>query len=192
MGVITSGSGSGFLVDSPYWGVQGFEVTQTGATSCFIAYDDRGYGTHHIIFANDIANGCQESGFSSTRPTSNADDYLVFAGDIAYNAAQNSGAVCGQGFSVYGPQQLDTNAGTHIFISGNFAWDNVDSPSCNSGMGPTDGEGIELDTWNVEPYCQQVVISNNLFIFNGGRGINLLLSGCGTANAKGYIKNNTL
>ena len=190
---LSSGSGSGFLVDAPYWGVQGFEVTQMGATSCFIFYDDRGLagGIHHVIFANNIANGCQEAGFNSAHASANPIDYIVFAGNIAYNAAQNNGTVCGQGFSIYGPTQSDGNAGTHLLVDGNFAWDNVDNAGCNMGS-PTDGEGIELDTWNTTPYCQQTVVENNLFIFNGGRGINTLLSACGTGHALTYIKNNTV
>src|ERR1700722_18607561 len=106
-------------VDKDFWGVQGWETTVPSGTNgaCFRATPSGAYILHHVIFANDIANGCQGGGFVSY-PTATAagTDYLVEIGDIAYNAAQGS-ANCFSGFSDYEPLQSDTVAGTHLFMS---------------------------------------------------------------------------
>jgi hypothetical protein len=184
----SSGSGVGFFIDSSYWGVQGFEVTQTGDTSCFLVADNTGAATvHHVVFANDIASGCSQTGFGSTSGKGQSTDYIAFIGNIAYNSAQSANAVCGQGFSMYGPKASDSSPGTHLYIAGNFAWDNVDNAACNGGH-PSDGEGLELDTFSVNSYAQQTVVENNMFLFNGGRGIQALLVNTGHV----YVKNNTL
>ena len=183
----SSGSGVGFFVDKSNWGVQGWEVTQTGNTSCFLVASNTASTVHHVIFANDIANGCSQTGFGSTSGAGGSTDYIAFVGDIAYNAAQSTNSVCGQAFSIYGPKASDTNPGTHLFIAGNFAWDNVDNSACNSGS-PSDGEGLELDTFSVNSYAQQTVVENNIFLFNGGRGIETLSSNAGAI----YIKQNIM
>src|ERR1700722_1869477 len=60
--ILSSGGNAGMNVDRPYWGVQGWEVSITSNTTagCFLAVPN--YETqilvHHVIFANDIANGC--------------------------------------------------------------------------------------------------------------------------------------
>ena len=65
--ISTSGN-QGMWVDKSFWGVQGWEVT-TGASdtygTCFLAHPKYSGSAeiHHIIFANDIANGCSQGGF---------------------------------------------------------------------------------------------------------------------------------
>jgi hypothetical protein len=191
----SSGSGTGFWVDKSYWGVQGWEVTQTGNTSCFLVAPNVSGTVHHVVFANNIANGCQQTGFGATGGNTQggpSTDYVVFVGNIAYNAAQSSNSVCGQGFSIFSPVAADGVAGTHLYVAGNFAWDNVDNPACNGGS-PTDGEGIELDTFDGSAgsnlaYAQQTVVENNIFVYNGGPGIQTLHVSSGTV----YIRHNTL
>ena len=54
-----------------YWnellGRQGWEVTALsgGSGACFVARPSGGSNIHHIIFANDVANGCSEGGFDA-------------------------------------------------------------------------------------------------------------------------------
>ena len=52
-------------------GVSGWEVTTTASANngiCFQAFPPTsGANIHHIIFANDIANGCQGAGFEALR-----------------------------------------------------------------------------------------------------------------------------
>src|SRR6201999_4426109 len=101
-------------------------------------------------------------------------DYIVFVGDIAYNAAQTS-AACTSGFNIYQPIASDSVAGTHIFIAGNFSFANKNPDPC-AGTSPTDGEGIILDTFDFSqgggtPYAQQALVENNIVAGNGGRGV---------------------
>jgi len=161
--------------------VQGWEATTTsGATygNCFAAMPNYSIPVeiHHIIFANDVANGCQIGGFSTANNGTTASvDYVAFVGNIAYNSLQGNSS-CTSGFSIYQPIASDTLPGTHIFIAGNFSYENFDPNPC-AGAIPTDGEGIILDTLDggqsglPHPYAQQVVVENKLVFLNGGRGI---------------------
>lgn len=195
---MTATVNNGFWVDQSYWGIQGWEVTASGsAIGCFTAKPN--FNTpveiHHIIFANNVANGCTQSGFGSSNGSTSASvDYFAIIGDVAYNAAQGS-TVCGSGISIYQPISSDSLPGTHIFIAGNFSYDNLNPNPCNSGT-PTDGEGIILDTLDggqgglPSPYSQQVTVENNLVFLNGGRGI--WISGHGNTAAPVYILHNTV
>jgi hypothetical protein len=195
---ISSTSG-GIYVDKSYWGVQGWEVsTNSGAdAACFQIYPDGGSTIHHIIFANNIANGCMNGGFSAhNNGTSASFDYLVIVGNIAYNAAQTS-AVCTSGISLYQPKASDTASGTHMFIAGNFSFGNHNPDPC-AGTAPTDGEGVILDTFDFDqgggtPYTQQAVVENNILVGNYGRGIQVSYNDKGgSAYAPIYLKSNTL
>src|SRR5208283_4203330 len=121
-------------------------------------------------------------------------DYFAVVGSIAYNAAQAS-LICASGINAYEPVASDSNVGTHYYFAGNFAFDNVNPNPCN-GTTPTDGEGLFFDTFDgsgtkIAAYGQQAVMDNNISIFNGGRGIGLLLNIDGTSHAKAYLRNNT-
>jgi hypothetical protein len=195
---ITSASGDAMWVDQSYWGVQGWEnstsVTANGA--CFHAGPSGSSTIHHIIFANDVANGCMGGGFTAYRASTTASvDYLAFVGDVAYNAAQGSGA-CYSGLNIYEPIASDTNTGTHMFVAGNFAYANVDGDPC-AGTAPTDGEGVNLDTFDFDqgggtPYTQQAVVENNISVLNGGRGVYAENNAAGTTHAPIYFRYNTL
>jgi hypothetical protein len=188
-----SASGTfGMFLTKSYWGVQGFEITSTGSGAPCFGAQPQSSSFHHIIFANNIANGCQNSGFTtSSNGATKGIDYIAIIGNIAYNAAQTS-AFCDSGITVYEPLASDTAPGTHIFIAGNFSYDNVDG-TCNSGV-PTDGEGIILDDWGgaqtgMVAYTQQGVVKNNITVLNGGRGI--MQGGNGSPSAPVYVIGNT-
>jgi hypothetical protein len=172
-----------------YWGVQGWEVTATAdGNACFEAFPPNSSTTiHHIIFANDIANGCYLGGFTIGQSGSAGVDYVVVIGSISYNAAQTS-QNCNSGIDIVTPTNSDTLAGTHYYIGGNFSWGNVNPNPCGGGT-PSDGQGIFLDT--VSPYSGQIVIDNNISVFNGGMGIKSYLNASGSPNAPVYIRHNT-
>jgi hypothetical protein len=202
-------SESGLLIDQSYWGVQGWEVHAAGnpltptitQAACFAAAPN--YATpveiHHIIFANDIANGCQNNGLTSWSQGTASVDYLAIVGNIAYNAAQGNTA-CFSGISVYQPAESDSLPGTHIYVAGNFSWGNFDANPCSGGT-PTDGEGIILDTFDgngnsgglPSPYRAQAVVDNNILVGNGAGGLNVAFNDHGTSPfAAIYLRHNTM
>lgn len=164
-------------VSESYWGVQGWETTNSSG-ACFTASPASSIVTiHHIIFANNIANGCKNNGFNSypysgTRGPSGV-DYLAIIGNLVYNAAGGN-SKCFSGISVYEPRNFDTKPGTHIYITQNISWSNVNESSC---PGNSDGNGIILDDWSGDqssftiPYSGQGVVENNLVMGNGSSGI---------------------
>jgi hypothetical protein len=187
----------GISVTASYWGVQGWEATATTETSaCFKAYPPSAtVEIHHIIFANDVANGCYNSGFTFGPSQDVGVDYFVVVGTISYNASQSS-LECVSGIDIYQPVQSDSLPGTHIYIAGNFSWANVDPNPC-AGVAPTDGNGIILDTLDGKyslpsPYTAQVLVDNNFLIANGGRGLQVYNNALGATHAAIYIRHNTL
>jgi hypothetical protein len=184
-------------VTQSYWGVQGWEVTAIGDTdACFTAYPpSSSVQIHHIIFANDVANGCHNSGFTIGNNGNVGVDYLAVVGNIAYNASQSSQS-CASGMSIYQPVQSDSLPGTHIYIAGNFSWDNFDSNPCAGGA-PSDGNGILIDSPDESqsglpsPYAAQIVVDNNILVANGGRGFDVFNNSAGSSHAAIYARHNT-
>ncbi len=178
---------NGMWVTSSYWGVQGWEVSAIGGQAiCFASYPPTSSANlHHIIFANDIANGCYGAGFEPVPNQSAGTDYLVLVGNIAYNATQQH-VQCGSGITVFEPAQSDTLPGTHIYVAGNYTWANVNGNPCAGGT-PTDGEGIIFDTLDGNHYTQQAVMENNLSFMNGSSGFRVDK----TTRAPVYLVNNT-
>ncbi|HET6219215.1 MAG TPA: hypothetical protein VFE27_19480 [Acidobacteriaceae bacterium] len=194
---ISSTTTDGMWIDKSYWGVQGWEVTtsQNIYGACFHAGPSGNSTVHHVIFANNVANGCMGGGFNAyDRTTSASVDYIVYVGNIAYNSAQGRGA-CYSGFNIYQPIASDTNAGTHMYIAGNFSYNNVDGSPCSGGF-TTDGEGINLDTFDFSQgggpaYTQQAVVQNNISAGNGSSGILIENNKTGSKAAPVYFKYNT-
>jgi hypothetical protein len=199
---VTSSRGNpGITVDNNYWGVQGWEVKITEDTyaGCFSA--SANYSTkltsHHIIFANDIANGCFEGGLSASSSNSASGvDYIAFIGNIVYDAAKGNRYGCNSGVFVYQPVQYDSAPGTHIYVAGNFSWGNVDTNPCGGGI-PTDGMGVSIDTPDGSqggystPYTSQIVVDNNILLINGGRGFQVFNNSAGSQHAPIYVRHNT-
>ena len=195
---ITVSNANGIAINKNYWGVQGWEVAASGTTSarCFqMRPANTSTSIHHIIFANDIANGCGSTGFVAFNNGAAGIDYVNILGNIAYNAATNN-AFCQSGISVYEPVASDTNAGTHIYVAGNFSYSNLDPNPCN-GSAPTDGNGLIFDTWDgsqggvAGAYTQQGVAYNNIFLHNGGRGVEVFNNNTGGSHATIYVEYNT-
>lgn len=187
---ITSSTGFGMWITASHWGVSGWEVTADssgGANggTCFESFPPSGSSLQDIIFTNDIANGCYGAGFEAVNNGSANADYFVAIADIAYNAAQQTGA-CSSGIGVIAPTNTDTLPGTHIFISQTFTWNNFDPSPCAGGT-PTDGEGVIFDTWDANSYTGQGVMENNIAFLNGSSGFRVDV----TTKAPVYIQNNT-
>jgi hypothetical protein len=198
---INTTANQGMWVDKSYWGVDGWEVTTSASDrdgTCFMAAPDWSSPVeiHHIIFANNIANGCSQSGFQAINHGSIGVDYFTVVGNIAYNAAQGSDS-CTSGISVYQPVQSDSAAGTHIYVAGNFSYANMDPSEC-AGTSPTDGEGVIFDTFDGSqgglrnPYAAQAVATNNILVGNGGKGAEVVNNSAGSSHASIYIKQNTV
>jgi hypothetical protein len=181
---------SGIWINQSYWGVEGWEVTTTGGqfSPCFYASPGSSSSPtiHHIVFANDIANGCYGSGFAISNQGVVGVDYYAVVGSIVYNSVQG-GAACFSGMNIAAPVQSDTLPGTHIYVAGVYDWDNFEPATCNGGA-PTDGEGIILDTLDADSYSQQVVVENTISFLNGSSGIKVGV----TTMATVHIQNNTL
>jgi len=202
--ISTNSMSAGMWIDRSFWGVQGWEVTtQKGGTepTCFVVAPNWNtpVEVHHVILANNVANGCQSGGFSSANHPGMmvGVDYLTIVGNIAYNTTQGQGE-CFTGISVYAPIKSDSLPGTHIYLAGNFAWDNWDPDRCAGGPA-TDGEGMmfdELDASNQglpTPYAGQVVADNNILIANGGPGLQVDHNNAGSGPwATVYTRHNTM
>jgi hypothetical protein len=187
---IASSNGDGCMyVSASYWGVQGWECGTTAATeeACFQAVPPYGGSTsvHHIVFANNVANGCQGGGFAAYGNSTYNVDYVAIVGNIAYDSVQGSGE-CFSGINIASPIPSDTVAGTHFYIAGNFAWNNFEPATCAGGP-PTDGEGIVIDSLDVNSYTQQVVVKNNISFLNASSGVKVVA----TTKAAIYIVSNT-
>src|SRR5579862_9774073 len=79
---INATANQGMWVDQSYWGVQGWEITTSASNlygTCFIARPNwvAPAEIHHIIFANDVANGCSQSGFAVVNHGAVSVDYFV-------------------------------------------------------------------------------------------------------------------
>lgn len=192
-------SGEGINVDHSYWGVQGWEVTVADGTNgfCFGAGPSYSHWTniHHIIFANDIANGCQHGGFSTFNLGTAGVDYISIIGNLAFNAIKGN-AHCYTAIDIYQPVQSDWVSGTHIYIADNIAWGNY-QPSYCDGVQAWGGDGIILDTLDGSdgnlpyPYGAQAVVQNNIVIGNGGHGIEVQNNVRGSYHAPVFIAYNT-
>jgi hypothetical protein len=189
----------GMWVDESYWGVQGWEITTSASDtygSCFVAQPNYDSPTeiHHIIFADDIANGCSQGGFMVVNHGPVGVDYLAIVGSIAYNAAQGS-ASCASGISIYQPIQSDALPGTHIYVAGDFSYGNVEPSVCNGGP-PTDGGGIIFNSFDgsqdhISPYSPQAVAYNNILVNNGAKGLEVNNNSAGSYHSAIWLSQNT-
>jgi hypothetical protein len=184
---ISGGSSDAMKISASYWGVQGWETTSTTG-ACFAISPPSTTTIHHIILANDVCNGAG-SGFNAFNNGSASVDYLIYLGDIAYNAAQST-SECTSAFSLWEPLNSDTKIGTHIYWAGNFAFGNVEPAICAS-VAASDGEGFIIDTLDGGTYNGQVVLDNNISVFNGGRAVEILLNTVNSPLPRVFVRGTT-
>jgi hypothetical protein len=195
---VTSGTLDGMRVSASYWGVQGWEVSNTaggsGGANCFTAVPaNPTRSIHHIVFADNIAKTCPLGGLGFGNYGSASVDYWVAIGNIAYNAG-GSNKYCGSGISAYQPVASDSSPGTHVYVAGNFSYSNTNPSGCY------DGNGIIFDTFDggqyplPASYSQQGVIDNNIVLSNGGAGVRIEYNnaGAGPKHAHIFARHNTI
>ena len=181
---INGGGSTAVFISASYWGIQGFELTSSGS-NCLKVEPAGAVTIHHVIIANNIANVCAYAGFEIDGGASGSVDYFAVVGNISYKAAYPGSAQCSSAINTgFMNGTLDKKPGTHVYFAGNFAYDTLDPNPCNGGS-PTDGEGLFFDSLNMSEI--QVVIDNNMALFNGGRGIQSYLN----STSRVYIRHNT-
>ena len=108
-------SGGSIAIGASHWALMGWEVDNASGVPCFEAYPNAGTQLVDIIFANDIANGCDKSAFEfPPYSLSVGVDYFAVIASIGYHSAQLNDA-CHNAFNAFEPVQADTVAATHLF-----------------------------------------------------------------------------
>ncbi len=124
---INATTADGVNIDKSNWAVEGFTATNA-SIECFGAIPlTSSYTINYVAFINDIGTNCglaalYDGGYHAA---TNGVDEFAFVGDIAFNGAQ-SGIECGSGLSINTPSNVDALAGTHVFVSQNFSYGNID------------------------------------------------------------------
>jgi hypothetical protein len=177
-------------VASSYWGVQGWEVSTSGTPEgpCFFASanSNSGPSVSHIIFANDIANGCMDGGFATAAQGAYGPDYLVIVGDAIYNAAAGS-SECFSGVDIGGLVNADTQPGTPMFTLPEIIFGITKSLFRAAEARPPTARAY-LDSLDGNSYTQQVAIENNISFLNGSSGVKIVA----TTEAAINIVSNTI
>lgn len=130
-------------IDKSNWAVEGFTATATasGFGSCFVAAPFLGGSSiAYDAFINDIASGCGLAGFQASNNTTTfsiSTDQFGVVGSIAFNGSQ-SAQECGSGISDNTPVNVNAQAGTHVYIAGNFSYGNING-MCGPNSTPNSG-----------------------------------------------------
>lgn len=182
------------------WAVEGFKTTTDGfdnSNAVTPAYDGACGGQkgpcngvyHHFAFINDIAynsaDGFGPSGYDQQGMY--GVDYMAVVGDIAENSAQGNpnSQYCVAAIDLVAPANYDTLPGTHLYVYGNFSYNN--QTSC-----ATDVENYMFDTWDANGYANQGVAQNNMGWLAGRFGFNVFDQQTTATTATAFILNNTL
>ena len=138
---------------------EGFKVNANGHR--FLAPKNcqhTGSPSHHWASINNVVyNAAQAAGMNDCGDAlAESIDYWAIVGTVAQNAAQDS--ICLAAIDGVGPKNLNTTAGTHLYMYGNFSYANA-----NVGCRATsDTEAYMFDTLDFHNYTQQGVIANNV------------------------------
>lgn len=176
------------------WAILGFVASANVLnSSCFNANPHSNTVIHHIAFINDICTGAYSGGFQADAHAAGYGvDYWAVVGTIAYDTARGVN-LCFSGISNWDPVNSDALPGTHVFVAGNLAYNNVVPLGCANDL-DSDGEGLIFDDWGgaqigQAAYTGQGVAEQNLFIGNSGDGISI--GGGGNPSAPIILFNNT-
>lgn len=187
---------AGMNVGANNWAIEGFSLNGNG-------YAHRGFMAeacltnttvvHHIAFINDIAYNSgtgfatNDCAYSHNVPGNGVDEWAV-VGTISQNA--NLDPVCVGTVDDAGPANNDNNAGTHIFLSGNFLMANAAALS-NTLCVNSDIEGIILDTFDAHGYTGQTDVENNIVYASSWVGINIFQQTYNSSTESYSIHHNT-
>ena len=188
-----NGYALGIDIPSSNWAVEGWLVSEGYASghSGFGFTANTGTGPrHHIAFINDIAT-FNASGFTTNSVGANSGagnglDYFAIVGDIAQNSAGRNDGLYDGAIDIIGVKNWDTIAGTHIFLSGNYSYNEQQTTG-----GATDGECYIFDTWDAMAYSQTAVMKNNISTLCERFGLQIYYQGLSTAAPIIKVYNNT-
>lgn len=138
-------------VQKSNWSVQGFACSDfsSSTSSCFRASPNAAVASlNYIAFINNVCTGaslvCFYGGNSGLAAASFSVDEFALIGNIAFGSSGTS-SVCGSGLSINVPTNIDSLAGTHIQVTGNFSYGNINGvcgPNVNfNGYFTTDSGG---------------------------------------------------
>jgi hypothetical protein len=192
-------AGAGIETGSNNWAVEGWRVSMGYSTSCtgsgFNANTSSStYGVvHHVAYINDIATDNAWGFGSSDSHGTNAGtgygiDYWAVVGSITQNSAGREDGYYTASNVVIGAKNYDTVAGTHIFIDGNYAYNNLQIGSTGN---TTDGEDYMFDTNDALGYTQKMVFRNNYGVKAERNGLQLFYQNMSPNGYSLYIYNNT-
>jgi hypothetical protein len=182
------------------WAVEGFKTTTDGSddsNAVTPAFDGACGGNkgpcngvyHHFAFINNIAynsaDGFSLSGYDQQGMY--GVDYFAVIGNIAQNSAQGNpnSDYCVAAIDLVAPANYDAQPGTHLYVYGNFSYNN--QTSCS-----TDVENFMFDTWDANGYSNQGVAQNNMGWLSGRFGFNVFDQQIKTTTATAFILGNTL
>lgn len=147
---------------------------------------------HHVAFINDIASIAGSAYEAGPCNNTKSFDYWAVVGSASYKGNQNGPQFCGGSINPVAPQNFDAAAGTHIYLNGNIVWksDGIGCTLAASGN-YSDGEAINVDSFDQFAYTGQTVISNHLIYTSSNIGINLFYAG-GTGGSPIIVHNNSM
>jgi parallel beta-helix repeat protein len=199
----SAGCWTGIKIQASYINVKGFTVVG-GAANYTLDQALAGYGTgnanldgngiyigpsssvplpNHITIENNTVYNQPGGGIGS-----DGADYLQILNNVVHDNAHWS-AYGNSGITVNTSNNLDTNPGAHIIVSGNTSYNNAELvPEYRAGK-ITDGEGIFLDSNS--GYTGGFLVQNNTVYGNGGPGIESFLSDNATITGNTVYGNNT-
>ena len=183
----------GIDIPSSNWAVEGWLVSEGYASGHSGFGFTANTGTaqrHHIAFINDVAT-FNASGFTTNSVGANSGagnglDYFAVVGDIAQNSAGRNDGYYDGAIDIIGVKNWNTAAGTHIFLSGNYSYNNQQTTG-----GASDGECYIFDTWDALAYSQTAVMKNNISTLCERFGLQIFYQGLSAAVPTIKIYNNT-
>ena len=189
---VTSPNGV-FAITTSNWSVQGFKVTGPNNRGFMANTPALGTVIHHFAFVNNVIYDANTAFSMNDCPAGNCNhnvpgqgsDYWAAVGNIAQNSGHDP--ICVAAIDVVGPSWIDSAAGTHYYVYGNFAIHSR-SPSCATLY---DGEGIMFDTFDAHGTPGQGVIQNNISLDSERYGIQIYSQNFNAFTSKFYVFNNT-
>jgi hypothetical protein len=161
-------------------GMRGFMTTTVASQTDRVGY---------VAFINDIAVhtqqgfGTDDAALNHDVPGNGLDEWAV-VGSIAQDS--NADPICLAAVDNVAPANYDHLPGTHIFVAGNFVYNNQ-NPACVL----SDGEGIMFDTWDDHGYNGVGVIENNISFANAFAGLQVFMQSFNASSPTITIAKNT-
>ncbi len=188
--VAGDGAHFGIWLNADYVTISNLDVTAPGVyAAIFIANNHQ-----HVTITGNVAHDAGGSGIQSV-----SNDYLTISNNVVYGNAHVTTNAFNSGISTLWNQDMDSNTGVKVVITGNIVFGNTNLPPCAPCKPATatnsDGNGIIVDdsrhtqTTNVA-YRGRTLISNNVIFGNGGRGVHIFNSDHVTVTGNTAYSNN--